>query len=368
MIFPFHVVDTTGEGTEMKHLLVVSLARTVVLILLLSGWASSQCGVDVHYGLVHCVNEGEETEVDDDTCADPGPPNYYCVQGYGQCTDGTVYHTANAGPSSLCSDGECACEVHGCETRYLCNPTTCQCEFASPIVVDTTGLGFKLTSADDGVTFDILGDGHPAKIAWTSADSGNAFLALDRNHNGRIDSGKELFGNLTAQPPSADPNGYLALSEFDKPENGGNGDGIIDSRDAVYSKLLLWIDANHNGISESNELHTLPELRVFSIDLHYHDARRFDEYGNWFHYTAALNPDALDGKSKDGRRTYDVFFQVDTTQAARRKGASAQSRVPGRLKANSRQFPILRVGYRRGETYEELVIGFGQRNENCPTN
>ena len=190
-----------------------------------------------------------------------------------------------------------------------CNPS-CGC-CASPIIVDTTGLGFHLTSAEDGVWFDIHADGHPTLIAWTAAGSGNAFLALDRNHNGRIDDGKELFGNITAQPRSDHPNGYLALAEFDKPENGGNGDGIIDARDDVFQHLLLWIDENHNGISEPNELHTLPELGVYSISLHYRDDQHFrDQYGNWFHYQAALNPDPRDGTSKDGRLTYDVFFKT----------------------------------------------------------
>jgi hypothetical protein len=180
---------------------------------------------------------------------------------------------------------------------------------ASPIIVDTAGKGFHLTPAGEGVKFDIRADGHPIQIAWTAADSGDAFLALDRNHNGRIDNGKELFGNYTEQPQSERPNGFLALAEFDKPENGGNGDGIIDDRDGVFAHLLLWIDENHDGISQPNELHTLPELGVYSISLHYRDDRLFfDQFGNWFHYQAALNPDPNDGRSKDGRLTYDVFF------------------------------------------------------------
>jgi hypothetical protein len=130
---------------------------------------------------------------------------------------------------------------------------------------------------------------------------------------------------------------FLALAEFDKPENGGNGDGIIDKRDAVFSRLQLWIDENQDGISQPNELHTLPELGVFSLSLHYREAHRTDEYGNQFHYRAAVNPDPLDGESTDGRVTYDVFFQVAKNDPA---GTASQSHVPRRRGQGSFRSPV----------------------------
>jgi hypothetical protein len=178
----------------------------------------------------------------------------------------------------------------------------------SPILIDVAGEGFHLTSAADGVTFDINGDGHPIPIAWTSGAYQNAFLALDRNGNGVIDSGKELFGNATAQPPSEHPNGFLALAEFDKPENGGNGDGVIDARDAVYSHLLLWIDANHDGISQPEELHSLPEMGVISIDLKYVRSDWVDEFGNHFRYRGKANAGGDPTGDPVDRTIYDVFF------------------------------------------------------------
>jgi hypothetical protein len=211
---------------------------------------------------------------------------------------------------SACDGEDTCCITGGCGPRYVCN-NVCKCQFASPIVIDTIGEGFRLTSARDGVVFDIAGTGYPVQIAWTDATSRNAFLALDRDHNGKIDSGKDLFGNFTRQPKSHDPNGFLALAEFDKPENGGNGDGIIDKRDAVFAHLLLWIDENHDGISQPNELHTLPELGVFSLGLKYKESRRTDEFGNEFRYKAAVNPDPRDGESKDGRWMFDVFFMTN---------------------------------------------------------
>jgi hypothetical protein len=189
-------------------------------------------------------------------------------------------------------------------------PPTCGIhEYCSPIIIDVGGTGFKLTNANSGVWFDIRGVGRPLKISWTAPQSLNAFLVLDRNHDGLINSGLELFGNLTSQPKSAEPNGFLALAEFDKVENGGNGDGIIDSHDKVFSSLRLWIDANHDGISQPEELFNLPDLGVFSISLNYHEARRLDEFGNQFRFKTKINvKDRNDTGPDVGPIAYDIFF------------------------------------------------------------
>jgi hypothetical protein len=188
----------------------------------------------------------------------------------------------------------------------MCGGPTC-CICSTPIILDVSGHGFHLTSLADGVVFDISGTGHPVQIAWTAADSGNAFLALPAS-DGIVHDGKQLFGNYTPQPPSNDPNGFRALAVYDLPENGGNGDGIIDARDKIFSSLRLWIDANHDGICQPEELHTLPSMGVYSISLDYWLSRKRDQYGNLFRYRSVVNEGVPDGVSEVDHVVYDVGF------------------------------------------------------------
>jgi hypothetical protein len=233
------------------------------------------------------------------TCLTVGSTNNCTTPGFdGSCPSGT----SPDGLGFCCPDGggevaDCALGVG--PFRALC---------PSPVVVDTAGDGFRLTGASGGVLFDIDGDGSRERLSWTQAGADDAWLALDRDGDDLITSGRELFGNFTEQPapPAGEGrNGFLALAEFDKPLNGGNDDGLIDAADAVFTHLRLWRDANHDGVSQAPELHALSALGVTRLHLSYKDSKRVDEHGNRFKYRAKVD-DAK--RSKVNRWAWDVFL------------------------------------------------------------
>lgn len=140
-----------------------------------------------------------------------------------------------------------------------------------PLIIDLGESGIELRSLEHGVNFDLDNNGFAEKTAWIGTEDG--FLALDRNGNGNIDNGGELFGDqVILKDGSKSESGFEALAELDD-----NSDGIIDNNDIAFADLRVWIDANHNGKSESNELKTLNETGIVSISLEHSEVSFVDE-------------------------------------------------------------------------------------------
>jgi len=157
----------------------------------------------------------------------------------------------------------------------------------SPIVVDTHKDGVRLGPAGRTVSFDVNADGFPDAVQWVRRGGDEAFLALDRNRNGVVDDGSELFGVGTPlfEGGSA-PNGFVGLAQYDQPLLGGNNDGVISRADAIWPELMLWLDANADGVATRNEMRRPESLGLTSFGTIPRVQRLTDAAGNSLPYWA----------------------------------------------------------------------------------
>jgi hypothetical protein len=189
---------------------------------------------------------------------------------------------------------------------------------ASPIVLDLNGDGVRTIGVSDGVRFDLFADGNQVQTGWVSA--GDGLLVLDRDHDGQITSGAELFGTSTKMVDGTTAaDGYAALREFDQ-----NADGVISSDDTVFADLRVWVDGNSDGLTDAGELRTLASLNVASINANAAVGTETDN-GNILGLVSSYQ--TTDGVNHDAA---DVWFQVEvssTTDAVSKD--DLRSRVGG---------------------------------------
>lgn len=171
-----------------------------------------------------------------------------------------------------------------------------------PIVINFEG-NYELTGAESPVRFDILATGDPILIGWTAAGGDEAFLCRDRDQNGTIDDGSEMFGNaVMLDDVTRARNGFIALTTVD-----ANFDAVIDALDPIWSELRLWRDVNHDGVSQPSEITPVAGSGLTAISLEYHRTGRRDSSGNTFRYESKA---WIRDKEKNAtpRPVYDIFF------------------------------------------------------------
>ncbi len=243
---------------------------------------------------------------------------YWCVEGNYRLTgtNPSIY-------SRTCDDPDCSnpC-AGGCPSVPDCGSgeeifyDECGCRNCNPtpVLVQLDGGPMRFSDPSAGALFDIYNTGRKMRLSWP-VSAGTAFLALDRNGDGVISSGAELFGN-TRRLAFGEParNGYEVLGELDS-----NADGVIDARDPAFSDLLLWEDVNHDGASEPSELIGLPDAGIIALGLDVRESLRRDQWGNSFRYRAKVHA----ASAPIRRFSFDVVLVVDRTGGAASACAAA---------------------------------------------
>jgi len=158
----------------------------------------------------------------------------------------------------------------------------------SPILIDLGNNGINLGEAGVGVYFDINADGVRDHLQWVRSGGDEGFLALDRNGDGVVDDGSELFGvgtPMILEGRSA-PNGFVGLAQYDSRQLGGNDDGLITEADAIWPQLRIWVDANADGVSTYSEMRTLKSYGITVLETIPKFRKYVDPAGNVIPYWA----------------------------------------------------------------------------------
>jgi hypothetical protein len=236
-----------------------------------------------------------------------------------QCDSQVASHGCVAGETTSsgtcqCVNQEVCCEPNGCEAGHggitwggqycpgLGGPDQCGCcQDPTPIILSLRSNSVRLSSAQDGVPFDFGGDGRIRRFAWPISPD-DVWLVMDRNNNGNIDSGQELFGNATilaTGEPAAQ--GYEALAELD-----ANADGWVNEEDPQFMNLMVWRDVRRNGRVDPGygELVSIRRSGITALSTQFDESQRVDEWGNTFHYRAP----AVFRERPNRRFSWDVFL------------------------------------------------------------
>ncbi|WP_327021768.1 calcium-binding protein [Klebsiella sp. RHBSTW-00484] len=184
--------------------------------------------------------------------------------------------------------GACGPDIGGAEKTF------------SPIILDLDGDGVETRSLQDGIYFDHDGNQFAENTGWVGADDG--LLVLDKDGNGVIETGNELFGNNTRlKDGTLAANGYQALQDLDS-----NQDGVLNAEDAAWAQLKIWRDRNGNARTDDGELLTMEEANIAAIDTHYKKSSFVDEQGNSHKQTGNIT--MTDGSI---RAAADVWFATN---------------------------------------------------------
>ncbi|WP_338847538.1 putative Ig domain-containing protein [Massilia sp. W12] len=221
----------------------------------------------------------------------------------------------------------------------------------SPIVLDLDNDGLETVGIEAGAHFDHSGDGFAEASGWVKSDDG--LLALDLNEDGRINSGKELFGSETMLKNGAKAeHGFTALAELDS-----NLSKQIDAQDAAFAKLRVWRDLNQNGVSDEGELFTLQEAGVHSVDLAFTNSNVVDQYGNQHRQRGSFA--AIDGGARSAADIWFVTDPADTFSTVEAASLSLEVQALPNLEGYG-QLPSLHQAMQRDPVLKTLVREFVQ--------